>query len=56
MLRHLGNIAYRTNTVVRVDPKTGKMLDNPAGEKCYGSGSIAQGGEPTDSGKVLGAW
>lgn len=35
MLCHLGNIAYRTNTVVRCDPKTGKMLDNPEGEKLW---------------------
>ena len=35
MLCHLGNIAYRTNTVVRCDPKTGKLLDNPAGEKLW---------------------
>src|SRR6266853_3145503 len=33
MLCHLANIAYRTNTVVRVDPATGKLIDNPAGEK-----------------------
>ena len=35
MMCHLGNIAYRTNTVVRVDPKTGKLIDNPAGEKLW---------------------
>ena len=35
MLCHLGNIAYRTNTVVRCDPKTGKLIDNPAGEKLW---------------------
>jgi predicted dehydrogenase len=35
MLCHLGNIAYRTNTVVQVDPKTGKLLNNPEGEKLW---------------------
>jgi predicted dehydrogenase len=35
MLCHLGNIAYRTNTVVRCDPATGKLLDNPEGEKLW---------------------
>jgi len=35
MMCHLGNIALRTNTVVRCDPTTGKMLDNPAGEKLW---------------------
>lgn len=35
MLCHLGNIAYRTNTVVRCDPKTGKLIDNPEGEKLW---------------------
>ena len=35
MLCHLGNIAYRTNTVVECDPKTGKMLNNPEGEKLW---------------------
>jgi predicted dehydrogenase len=35
LLCHLGNIAYRTQTVVRCDPKTGKMIDNPEGEKLW---------------------
>jgi predicted dehydrogenase len=35
MLCHLGNIAYRTNTVIRCDPGTGKILDNPAAEKLW---------------------
>lgn len=35
MLCHLGNIAYRTNTVVRCDPKTGRLIDNPEGEKLW---------------------
>ncbi len=35
MMCHLGNIAYRTNTVVRCDPATGKMIGNPEGEKLW---------------------
>lgn len=35
MLCHLGNLAYRTDTVVRCDPQTGKILDNPAAEKLW---------------------
>lgn len=35
LLCHLGNIAYRTQTVVRCDPQTGKMIDNPEGEKLW---------------------
>ena len=35
MLCHLGNMAYRTNTVVQCDPKTGKILNNPAAEKLW---------------------
>jgi len=35
MLCHLANIAYRTNTVVQVDPKTGRLINNPAGEKLW---------------------
>ena len=36
MLCHLGNIAYRTGTVVRCDPATGHVLDNPAAELLWG--------------------
>ena len=35
MLCHLGNIAYRTGTVVRCDPQTGALLDNPAAEQLW---------------------
>jgi predicted dehydrogenase len=35
MLCHLGNIAYRTNTVVECNPQTGRLLNNPAGEKLW---------------------
>jgi predicted dehydrogenase len=35
MLCHLGNIAYRTNTVVQCDPQTGRIINNPAGEKLW---------------------
>jgi len=46
MMCHLGNIAYRTNTIVRCDPKTGKMIDNPAGEKLWQRDSYRKGWEP----------
>ena len=36
MLCHLGNIAYRTNTVVRCDAQTAAVIDNPAAEQLWG--------------------
>ena len=36
MMCHLGNMAYRTHTVVRCDPKTGKIIDNAAAEALWG--------------------
>ncbi|MBL9114241.1 MAG: Gfo/Idh/MocA family oxidoreductase [Verrucomicrobiaceae bacterium] len=44
MLCHLGNIAYRTNTVVQCDPKTGKMLNATADmEKLWARPSYRDG-------------
>jgi predicted dehydrogenase len=36
MLCHLGNIAYRTHTVLQCDPLTGAVLANPAAEQLWG--------------------
>lgn len=35
MMCHLANMAYRSNTVVRCDPKTGKILDNAEAQKFW---------------------
>jgi len=43
MLCHLGNIAYRTDTVVRCDPATGRLLDNPAAEQLWGRPAYRKG-------------
>ena len=43
MMCHLGNIAYRTNTVVRCDPKTGKLIDNPEGERLWKRSAYREG-------------
>jgi hypothetical protein len=43
LLCHLGNIAYRTDTVVRCDPRTGAVLDNPAAQRLWGRPSYRAG-------------
>jgi predicted dehydrogenase len=48
MLCHLGNIAYRTATVVQCDPQTGAVLDNPAAAKLWARPAYRAGfGMPT---------
>ena len=45
LLCHLGNIAYRTNSVLNTDPSNGHIKDNKAAEEMWGR-QYAPGWEP----------
>lgn len=46
LLCHLGNIAYRTNSTLTLDPKTGHIQNNPAAEALW-TKDYRTGWEPT---------
>ncbi|MES2465685.1 MAG: Gfo/Idh/MocA family oxidoreductase [Verrucomicrobiota bacterium] len=45
MMCHLGNMAYRTNTVIQCDPDTGRITGNDAAQKLWGRDSWRPGWE-----------
>ena len=45
LLCHLGNIAYRTNSILNTDPSNGHIRENPAAEALWGR-EYAPGWEP----------
>lgn len=45
MLCHLGNIAFRTNGAVEVDPANGNLKNNPEGQKLWGRPAYREGWE-----------
>jgi hypothetical protein len=45
LLCHWGNIAYRSNSMLNLDPKTGKILNNPEAEKLLGRPEYREGWE-----------